>query len=648
MKLMIRKYSNIFLICFFSILILVFLNFGIHIYRTIRFNNIEREINPNNRECLFNLQPRGGTGDSWDKDNALIDGEYTTLTGVTYDGVIANNSKYEIPDWTVRINARSECYINKAWCGFMEIHQFRNGKENVQTLDLRNCKKEEIELEFVEAGLELLISLRDGDYLIYKPSTEASEFPVKAFNGSSGTVTIGMIFYSKKNTPPILSDYSVKYRFNKSYFQGLEPKIFFIMLIILLFSLIVRLSMTIAYKKAQADAEAMMNIQKIHDLEELNEKITNINTQLEESNSVISAISEIYKILYKVNIENDTFVAIRTSEAANQFLSKYTKASEASKVLPDALYESENIEVVREFYDVNTWQARLKNTNIYTKDFRGKYTGWLRTNLIAAKRDENGNAIEILAALQDVDKIVRDEQEKKRQLEIANKVMKSYNETLNEEIKMRIAHVKEIQQKLVISLASVIGNRDSDTGGHVNRTSDIIKIIVDEIRKQNENLIDDQTFTDIVRAAPMHDLGKIYIPASILCKPGKLTADEYEKMKEHSTNSGDIVNLILKEIEEDHFVKTAYNVARFHHERWDGNGYPEKLRGEEIPLEARIMAIADVYDALVSRRCYKQPMSFDQAAEIMCDGMGSQFDPSMKDIFIACKDRLEAYYMGHL
>lgn len=225
--------------------------------------------------------------------------------------------------------------------------------------------------------------------------------------------------------------------------------------------------------------------------------------------------------------------------------------------------------------------------------------------------------------------------------------MKAYNSKLNEEVKNKTVHIVEMQQKVVIGLVNVIGNRDPDTGGHVKRTSDIIELLVEEFRKQNPSLIDDEKAYDICRAAPMHDLGKIYIESAILCKPGKLTDEEYEKMKKHAENSGEIVKLILKDVEEPHFVSTAFNVARFHHERWDGRGYPEKLSGENIPLEARIMAVADVYDALVSKRCYKQSLSFDKAFEIMCEGMGSQFDPQMLSIFTACRNKLEKYYTDH-
>lgn len=115
-------------------------------------------------------------------------------------------------------------------------------------------------------------------------------------------------------------------------------------------------------------------------------------------------------------------------------------------------------------------------------------------------------------------------------------------------------------------------------------------------------------------------------------------------MKSHSTTSGEMVMILLDGVEEEHFVKTVFNVARYHHERWDGKGYPDGLVGETIPLEARIMAVADVYDALVSERVYKKPFSFEKASEIMYEGMGTQFDPNMRTVFRGCRDKLEQYY----
>lgn len=222
--------------------------------------------------------------------------------------------------------------------------------------------------------------------------------------------------------------------------------------------------------------------------------------------------------------------------------------------------------------------------------------------------------------------------------------IEKYNTRLNEEVSEKTNHILEIQNSVVLGLANMVENRDDNTGGHVKRTSEVIKYLVEEIQRMKTYQIDGQTAADIVRAAPMHDLGKISIETAILCKPAKLDDAEYAIMKTHAPKSGEIVKIILEGVEEQHFVDVAYNVARHHHERWDGKGYPEGLMGESIPVEARIMAVADVYDALVSKRCYKEPMSFEVAAKIMNENMGSQFDPSMRPVFVACRSKLEAYY----
>lgn len=237
----------------------------------------------------------------------------------------------------------------------------------------------------------------------------------------------------------------------------------------------------------------------------------------------------------------------------------------------------------------------------------------------------------------------RDATEAQRAYDIIN----SYNETLNAEVIEKTNSISDIQQRIVLGMADMIENRDNNTGGHVKRTSDIIRIIVDEIIRQGIIPMTDQMARDIVRAAPTHDLGKISIDSSILNKPGRLTDEEFTIMKTHSSKSGEMVKILLEGVEEDRFVTVAFNVARYHHERWDGRGYPEGLVGSMIPLEARIMAIADVYDALVSKRVYKEPMSFEKSAEIMCECMGTQFDPNMERVFLGCQSQLEDYYAAN-
>lgn len=237
---------------------------------------------------------------------------------------------------------------------------------------------------------------------------------------------------------------------------------------------------------------------------------------------------------------------------------------------------------------------------------------------------------------------ISDDTDNRHYLEFVN----NYNETLNKAIKSQTENIRAIQSKVVLGLADMIESRDENTGSHVKRTSDIINILVDVMTENGIGSINCILADDIIRAAPMHDLGKISIDNSILNKPARLTDEEFAVMRTHPVKSGEIVHAILKDVEESHFISVAYNIARYHHERWDGKGYPEGLSGEAIPLEARIMAVADVYDALVSERCYKEPMNFKQAYTVMMANMGTQFDPMMDTVFVLACPQLEAYYKG--
>ena len=223
-------------------------------------------------------------------------------------------------------------------------------------------------------------------------------------------------------------------------------------------------------------------------------------------------------------------------------------------------------------------------------------------------------------------------------------LMSSHNFNLEERIRDKIQHIQNIQSQILLGIASVVENRDDSTGGHIKRTSDVIKILVDVIREKDILRLSDEFCEDLIKAAPMHDLGKIGIDDKILRKPGRLTEEEFAIMQSHVIKSAQLVEKILGGVEEEHFVNVAINVAKHHHEKWNGMGYPDKLKCEDIPLESRIMAIADVYDALVSKRCYKEPMSFEQAYNVMIESMGSHFDPKLEEVFILSREKLEEYY----
>lgn len=212
----------------------------------------------------------------------------------------------------------------------------------------------------------------------------------------------------------------------------------------------------------------------------------------------------------------------------------------------------------------------------------------------------------------------------------------------------KTAHILHIKDMLVLGMADMVENRDNNTGGHIKRTSEVVKIFSDKLIPYCDELGFDRAFLSlVVKAAPMHDLGKIAIEDAILRKPGKYTDEEFLEMKKHTTEGARIVERILRGVEDEKFVNIARNIAHYHHEKWNGQGYPCGIAGENIPIEARIMALADVFDALVSKRCYKDAFSYDKAFEIIEESLGSHFDPELGKIFLTCRRELEMLYESH-
>ena len=193
-----------------------------------------------------------------------------------------------------------------------------------------------------------------------------------------------------------------------------------------------------------------------------------------------------------------------------------------------------------------------------------------------------------------------------------------------------------MQNVLIITMADMVESRDSDTGAHVAKTAAYVRIILQGLKRNGyyAEKITDKYMRDVEMSAPLHDVGKINIPDAILNKPGKLTDDEYEIMKSHTIAGRKIMENAISSMEGDNYLKEARNMAAYHHERWDGKGYPEGLHGEVIPLSARIMAVADVFDALSSARVYKPAFPFEKAMQIIKDGSGTQFDPKCVEVFI--------------
>lgn len=220
-----------------------------------------------------------------------------------------------------------------------------------------------------------------------------------------------------------------------------------------------------------------------------------------------------------------------------------------------------------------------------------------------------------------------------------NKLLANTNIELENEVKSQKSNIVRIQNNTIMSLASLVENRDADTGEHVLRTKDYVGLMaLQAYLSGNFPQIETRQIKLYIKAAAMHDIGKIVVPDAILKKPGKLTPEEFEIIKKHTIEGGRIVEEVLGENEDKEYVQITKNIATYHHEKYDGSGYPKGLKGEEIPLCARIMAIADVFDALVSPRCYKEPFSVEKALGIITEGAGTHFDPVLAKLFVDARE----------
>jgi putative two-component system response regulator len=216
---------------------------------------------------------------------------------------------------------------------------------------------------------------------------------------------------------------------------------------------------------------------------------------------------------------------------------------------------------------------------------------------------------------------------------------------LESEVARRTREVSAIQDVTIQAMASLAETRDSDTGNHIRRTQFYVKALT--IRLKNHAsfsaYLSDSMVELIFKSAPLHDIGKVGIPDRILLKPGRFEPEEFEIMKTHTTLGRDAIqaaeNTLGLQVE---FLSVAKEIAYGHQEKWDGSGYPEGLKGEEIPISARLMAVADVYDALISRRVYKNSMSHEKAIAIIQEGRGSHFDPDMVEAFVSIQDEIKA------
>ena len=217
---------------------------------------------------------------------------------------------------------------------------------------------------------------------------------------------------------------------------------------------------------------------------------------------------------------------------------------------------------------------------------------------------------------------------------------RQYQEDLEQMVQDQTEEIRRTRDIALLTLAKLAESRDSETGLHLERMQEYSRILAEALRDSPYSEHIDDDFTEwVFKSSPLHDIGKVGIPDHILRKKGPLTNEEFAVMRTHSTIGGDTLKTVLERFQGSTFLHMAMDIAYHHHERWDGNGYPAGLAADEIPLAARIVAIADAYDAITSRRPYKEPIDHSEAVRRITVDRGKHFDPVLVDIFMTCQDR---------
>jgi putative two-component system response regulator len=252
------------------------------------------------------------------------------------------------------------------------------------------------------------------------------------------------------------------------------------------------------------------------------------------------------------------------------------------------------------------------------------------------------NTVKIFVNTFEINKLNENLASANKEIENQKDELQNYNDNLEVMVQVKTKTIVGLKNAIMETIAELVERRDNATGGHISRTSRFLKIVVDAMIVKGINigktvLLDTE---QIIMSAQLHDVGKIAIDDSILRKPGKLDNDEFEAMKRHTIIGGEIIKEIQNKTEESEFLEYAYTFAVYHHEKWDGTGYPFGIAAEKIPLLARLMALIDVYDALISERPYKKAFTHEEAIKIITDGKGTHFDPVLTDLFLSVADQL--------
>lgn len=352
-------------------------------------------------------------------------------------------------------------------------------------------------------------------------------------------------------------------------------------------------------------------------LQSINDKLTHSNKEVAKNMKTILALSDIYYVLYEADLVNDTFTEIKAPAEVSVFCKQFISARECMKSIPKEMFAAAYVGLMETFFDPDSINESLENTNSYFVDAVGKFKkDWVRTTMIATERDEEGNVTRVVFSLQEIGEII--EQQKKV-----------------EEAKIYEIHANEMKELFIQTaeaLAGAIDAKDKYTHGHSIRVARYSRKIA-ELSGMSESECEKIYF-----AAMLHDVGKIGIPDNIISKTGKLTAEEYDEIKQHPVAGKNILNRISR-------LPYLSVGANYHHERFDGKGYPLGLKGDDIPEMARVIAVADAYDAMTSKRSYRNPIPQQTVREEIVKGMETQFDPNFAKIMVHLIDKDIEYQM---
>ena len=363
---------------------------------------------------------------------------------------------------------------------------------------------------------------------------------------------------------------------------------------------------------------------------EIARELEKTNAQLLESEALLSEAQQIARIgRWDIDYRADKRYWSESFYDILQFDPSVTPSSELfmQRIHPDDLAQTMQIaEELRSRHGAWTDRYRVAMPDGSTR--------WMHVRMYT-EFDEENQPVRSYGTLQDITAMKEAEDELER-----------YSKQLEEMVSEKVKEISESQMATIFALVKLAESRDDETGAHIERTASFCRLLAQKARTlpQFHGLIDDEYVATIYRASPLHDIGKVGISDLILLKPGKLTPEEFAVMKTHVEIGYQTLSNIDKRYQNNAFVQMGLDITRFHHEKWDGSGYLFELQGEEIPLSARIMALADVYDALRSKRVYKPAFSHEKAMEIIVEGRGKHFDPALVDLFAAFHHEFETLY----